>query len=156
MKCLKVNVSTLQTESPEVEVLVMDGAVVVQMLSPGISRTFQDYVDSVFKPYVLKKLQAVRRVDIIWDVYRDDSLKKGTRERRGKVARCKVTPSTQIPKNWHALLRNDENKEELFHLLADQMTQIEDSALDDSKEIYSTFQFILFMYLFIFQDYLHQ
>lgn len=137
VKCLEGYVNTLQAQSPEVEVLVIDGAVVVQMLSPGTARTFQEYSDSVFKPFILKRLQDVKRIDIIWDVYRDDSIKKCARERRGKGARRQVKPSTPIPKNWHSFLRVDQNKEELFHLLSEQLIHTDEAVLVD-KEIRST------------------
>ena len=44
-------------------------------------KTFQDYAHGVFLPYIKRMLQHVVRVDIVWDVYRDDSLY--TRQNRG-------------------------------------------------------------------------
>ena len=72
----------------------------VHMASPRAARTFQDYTDNVFMPYIMTQLQSVKRVDIIWDVYRHDSLKAATREKRGSGTRKRVTSSSQIPKNW--------------------------------------------------------
>ena len=70
VKCME-KASTLTAESPEVDVAILDGAVVVQMASPaGTARTFQEYADNVFMPYIMKQLQPVKRVNIIWDVYR--------------------------------------------------------------------------------------
>ena len=82
--------STPTAESPEVDVAILDGAVVVQMASPGTARTFQEYADNVFMPYIMKQLQPVKRVDIIWDVYGQDSLKAATREKRGSGTRRRV------------------------------------------------------------------
>lgn len=42
--------STPTAQSPEVDVAILDGAVVVQMASPGAARTFEDYADNVFMP----------------------------------------------------------------------------------------------------------
>ena len=50
-----------------------------------------------------------------------DSLKSQTREKRGSGVRLSVKASTPISKNWHQFLRVDENKEELFCLLAKQL-----------------------------------
>lgn len=61
--------STLTVEPPEMDIAILDGAVVVQMVSSGASRTFKDYTDNVFMQYIMKQLQPVRRADIIWDVY---------------------------------------------------------------------------------------
>ena len=58
------------------------------------------------------------RIDIVWDVYHKDSLKAATREKRGSGLRRKVVPSASIPGNWSGFLRVNENKEELFALLA--------------------------------------
>ena len=53
----------------------------------------------------------------MWDVYKDDSLKKGTREKRGSGQRRKFLLSTRIPSDWKGFLRVDDNKDELFKLL---------------------------------------
>lgn len=55
---------------PDVKVLVLDGAVVVQMPSPGSAKTFQEYAETVFNPFTLKKLQNGKRLDNVWDVYK--------------------------------------------------------------------------------------
>ena len=102
VKCMeKACVPT--AESPEVDATILDGAVVVQMAFPGAARMLQEYADNVFMPYVMKQLQPVKRVDIIWDVNRQDSLKAATRERRGSGTCKRVTSSPQIPKNWKFL-----------------------------------------------------
>ena len=120
VKCME-KTSTPTAESPEVDIALLDGAVVVQMESPGAARTFQEYADNVFMPHIMKQLQPVKRVDIIWDVYRQDSLKAATREKRGSGTCRRVTSSSHILKNWKSFLRVNENKTELFHFLAKQV-----------------------------------
>ena len=76
----------------------LDGAFVVQMLSPKVSNTFQDYNNSIFLPYIFRQLQSnFRRLDIAWDVYLADSLKAGTRSKRGQGQRRKVLPLAPLP-----------------------------------------------------------
>ena len=60
----------------------MDGAAIVQMLNTGTAKTFQDYEDMVFTPYVSSQLDIANRVDIICDVYKTDtcSLKSTARD----------------------------------------------------------------------------
>ena len=41
----------------------------VQMLNPGTTKTFLDYAEQVFLPYVSAQLENTTRVDIVWDVY---------------------------------------------------------------------------------------
>ncbi|KAK3740395.1 hypothetical protein QZH41_000916 [Actinostola sp. cb2023] len=135
VKCLE-KVCKETTETPIIEATVLDGAVIVQMLGPRTATTFQEYIDMIFKPFMLKQLETVKRVDIVWDVYKPDSLKKGAREKRGIGIRRRVLPSTRIPSNWHSFLRVDDNKEELFHLLAEQSVLIH----VEGKELYSTYE----------------
>ena len=41
-------------ESPKPTVLILDGAVCVQMLKPQFCKTFQEYSEKVFLPYITK------------------------------------------------------------------------------------------------------
>lgn len=136
VKCLEALQCNKTSETPTVDAIVLDGAVITQMLNPGTARTFQDYAVTIFNPFIIKKLERAKRVDIIWDVYKDDSLKAGTREKRGKGTRRKVLPSTVIPSNWQSFLRVDQNKVELFHMLAGQLTSLQ----VEGKEIYTTLE----------------
>ena len=133
LQCLE-ELSTPPRESPHVIVAVLDGAFIVQMLGTGTSTTFQEYVDTFFMPYIRRKLMAVHQVDIVWDVYKSSSLKSGTRTKRGSGLRWRVTLSTTIPGNWQSFLRVNENKTELFALLAEQIALMH----VDGKEVYST------------------
>ena len=105
--------------SPEADVMILDGAFVAQMLSPRTLNTFQDYSNSVFLPYIFGQLQSVRRLDIVWDVYLADSLKAGTKSKRGQGQRRKVLPLAPLPSTWKSFLKNDENKSDLFCFLSE-------------------------------------
>ena len=117
MKCLPDANPTVPSH-PIVDVVILDGAVVVQMLDPRMVRTFDEYFNNLFAPYVLKHLESAKRVDPVWDVYQEDSLKKSLREKRGSGQRRKVLGSTRIPTDWKGFLRVDSNKQKLFQLLA--------------------------------------
>ena len=85
-RCLEPLVS--QTEGvPSVDVTILDGAALVHILDPSKSQVtvkpFQDYSQLVFLPYIQHMLQGVVRVDVVWDVYKEDSLKAQTRQNRG-------------------------------------------------------------------------
>ena len=79
-----------QSEAPTVTAVVFDRAVIVQMLKPGTAKTFEEYAQKVFIPYVVRQLQHVSRLDLVWNSYRADSLKASTREQRGKGVRRRV------------------------------------------------------------------
>ena len=60
--------------SPVVDALIVDAAAVVNALRPGMSRAFHDYANDVFLPYVRCQMEGVKRIDIVWDVYIENSL----------------------------------------------------------------------------------
>ena len=57
VKCLKA-VTTPKTEQPTLDAIILDGAVIVQMLPPGTVRTFEGYCQTVFGPYIERQLQS--------------------------------------------------------------------------------------------------
>ncbi|CAC5372613.1 unnamed protein product [Mytilus coruscus] len=111
-QCLEP-LTTSTGDVPEVDVLVIDGAAIVNMLKPSTSRTFDNYADLIFCPYIRKHLETVARVDVVWDAYIDNSLKAATRSKRGKGIRRRVQGKNKIPQNLQSFLRDDDNKKEL-------------------------------------------
>ena len=77
----------------------------MQMLQPRTARTFDEYLITVYAPYILKHLETTRRADLVWDVYQDDSLKRSLREKRGSRQRCNILASTRIPADRKGFLR---------------------------------------------------
>ena len=55
----------------------------------------------------------MKRLHIERDVYKDDSLKKEARGKRGSGQRRKVLLSTPIPSDWKGFLGDGINKDEL-------------------------------------------
>ena len=108
------------------------------MLNRGTARTFKDYGELVFAPYISPQLEKCSRVDLVWDVYVLASLKASTRQKRGKGTRKRVAASTVMPKNWTDFLRIDENKTELFAFLSPEAIRFHLVLLADRKELYAT------------------
>ena len=119
--------------SPPVEVMILDGAAIVNMLPPGNVKTFSEYASQVFLPYIKSQLQHTSRVDIVWDEYFPESLKAETRQKRGKGIRRRVKPFSSIPGNWQVFLHIDKNKVELFTFLETMA-----AAIETEKQIIST------------------
>jgi len=107
----------------DITCMVLDGAAIVHMLNPGTSETFSDYCINVFEPYVDNLLRSVKRIDIVFDCYRANSLKADTRESRGSGQKIVVQMDTKFPRKFKEFLTVNENKEQLFHLLADRIVQ---------------------------------
>ncbi len=117
VQCLMEDVDT-EDESPKPRCVILDGAVLVQMLRPRNCKTFKEYSISMFLPHLKSWLKKAQRVDLVWDDYFDYSLKAGSRERRGRGQRRRVLSSAPLPTDWQAFLRLDENKKELFSFLS--------------------------------------
>ena len=88
------------TESTNPSVVILDGAFCVKMLKPRFCKTFQEYSDKVFLPYIVQSLENVQRLDLVSDEYIPNSLKASSREKRGICARRNVLPSVTVPQNW--------------------------------------------------------
>ena len=97
----------------------------VNMLKPGTACTFSDYASEVFLPHVMKQLQNVQRLDVMWDEYVNGSLMTYTCSTRCKGSRRHVESSNAVAKNWMEVLRNDDNKTELFSFLSMKTANLE-------------------------------
>ena len=76
---------------PSVECIVIDGPAVANILAPVNCATFKDYSKKLFLPFILPQFQSgCRRVDIVWDVYLENSLKESARIKRGQGVRRRV------------------------------------------------------------------
>ena len=64
LQCLSIE-GPVPLDTPVVDALFIDGAAVVQMLSPGTARTFQEYANNVFVPYVSSQLQKTSHLDFV-------------------------------------------------------------------------------------------
>ena len=89
-----------QDDAPDVDVLIPDGAAIVNMLKPTAWQTFQDYASNIFIKYLENQLRKVRRIDIVWDLYKSDRLKCTTSSKRDKGIRRRVESTTRVPSNW--------------------------------------------------------
>ena len=91
MPCLEVETAAPEA-SPLVDATFLDGAAVVQMLNPGTAKTFLDYAEQVFLPYVSAQLENTTRVDIVWMFIKQIALRVQRDKRRAKVYGEKLVP----------------------------------------------------------------
>ena len=96
--CIEKMIET-SDDKPAPSVLILDGAATVQMLKPRLCKTFLEYSDKIFLPYLSSSMENVQRLDVVYDEYLDKSLKATTRAQRGKRARMRVLPSATILQN---------------------------------------------------------
>lgn len=61
---------------------IFDAAAVVHALPVTMVSTFWKFAENIFIPFIGKHLQQAKRVDVVWDMYKEKSLKPSTRETR--------------------------------------------------------------------------
>ena len=113
------------------------------MIKPAAAKTFDEYAQQVFIPYIYSQLCSVSRVDLVLDTYKDDSLKGTARARHRKGVRQRVVGNAAAPGNWQNFQQVDSNKTELFIFLSKILLQAfckEDKGvvLTDGKGVLST------------------
>ncbi|KAG1705795.1 hypothetical protein GQR58_003768 [Nymphon striatum] len=134
LNCME-ELSKAKSDAPVVTSVILDGAAIVQMMKPGTTRTFDEYANVIFKPYISSQLQRARRLDLVWDSYVTDSLKSTARAKRGIGVRRRVVGSATTPANWQNFLLVDSNKTEFFQFLS--MVLVE-SIFEHGKELVVT------------------
>ena len=97
--------------------------------------TSDAYFDKVFCPRVRHDLKRSSRVDIVWDQYRELTIKGGTREKRGTGIRQRVSATAKVPMNWQKFLADIDNKKELFSFLSRKTTE---EKITDGNHMYIT------------------
>ena len=123
LKCLD-NLVEVYYESPNVDVKIVDGAAFVNMNPPRSSNTFGEYCDNELRQKIIAMSRNLCRLDLVFDTYLHDSLKAQTRESRGTGVRISVRKDTPITKHFHSFMRCDENKTELFQMIAESAVSI--------------------------------
>ena len=105
--------------------LIIDGQALVQSFKTHGMKTFGDFADE-FVSTVFRKGNAYSRIDVLFDRYRDLSIKSGTRTRRAKgkqpVRRVIENKEVPLPTNFSGgFLSLNENKKDLAALLSEEI-----------------------------------
>ena len=58
MTCLG-DLSPAQAKAPDATCVVLDGAAIIQMMKPAGAKTFDEYAQQVFIPYISSQLRSV-------------------------------------------------------------------------------------------------
>ena len=69
---------------PEADALILDGSALVNSQSPRMSKTFDDYANEDILPRVTSYSTKYQRGDIVFDMYKESSLKVEARSKRAK------------------------------------------------------------------------
>ena len=105
-----LDIHSCSLEKPAVSYVILDGPVI----APVNSSTFRDYAWKVFSPFMYCQLESCIRVDIVWEFYKENTLKVSATRKKGSGTHRRVLPDSKIPYNWHSFLQINESREELF------------------------------------------
>ena len=97
IKCIEQGNKIHQQECLQVDSKIFDGGALVNVLRPANCRTFDDYSEKVVMTYIKNQLHPLKKVDIVWDQYFPDSLKKKMRNDCGTGVCRKVKPNGYLP-----------------------------------------------------------
>lgn len=119
--------------------LLIDGMALIQTMKTGGSSTFGDMAMVYYKAVTAFYDQYYcNRIDIVFDSYREMSIKAGEREKRGSTAALEVkiySPATPLPKQWTKYMSNTQNKRNLCNFLAEFWCEQGVTALDENSEL---------------------
>ena len=111
-------------DAPDVSMKVIDGAAFVDMNRPKSSTTYGKYCEDELLSKLKFTSQNTKRLDLVFDVYNENSLISQTRENRGGGMRISVRKDTPICNDFQKFMRNDTDKTELFKMIAEAVIQI--------------------------------
>ena len=106
--------SPSQSDPPEFDFAIIDGAAFISALTQDENQTFKEYAAQKFMPRITKVLSNVLRIDVIFDVYLESSLKNSVRLHCEEGSGKRVKDNYKVPTNWKAFLRHSENKANFF------------------------------------------
>ena len=115
---------------PAGEVKIIDAAGYININKPYNSTTFGQYCSAEIPLKIQQHLAGLKRLDFVFDTYRPDSIKGQTREARGDGIRIAVRNETPIATKFQSFLRNNDNKTELFKLLAVNIAEIPSNSVN--------------------------
>jgi hypothetical protein len=99
-------------------------ALVVALGKPAGAMPFGDF-GQTFTTSVLQSGSLYTRIDVVFDRYREESIKSASGKRRTKTTRpiCRVIEGNEVPLpvGWPNVLAMPENKEDLSRFLSEQM-----------------------------------
>ena len=117
------NLVEISSVKPDFTAEVLNSAVVVQAVVSKGSINFGQYCKNEFTACLFNKYRqsTLNRIDIVFDIYLDHSIKNSTTNKGGFGKRITVAGYTPIPRHWKSFLHVNENKTQLFQLLAGEL-----------------------------------
>ena len=122
LDCLN-NYGDPSEEAPAVDMIEIDGTVFVNKNPQRCELTLGEYCDEL-KDKLCMIGNGVTRMEAVFDVYKEGSLKSQTSEKRGTGIRVSVREHTHVLKNFTNFMKCDANKTELFSMLSQKVSSL--------------------------------
>ena len=122
LDCLN-NYGDPSEEVPAVDMTVIDGATLLNMNPPFGELRFREYCNEL-KDKLSIIGRGFTRMDAVFDVYKEGSLKSQTLEKRGTGIRVSVREHAPVLKNFTNLTGRDANKTELFDMISQKSSSL--------------------------------
>ena len=134
---LKKNVPVAETVQGPIATII-DGMSLIQK-TRGDKRTFGDVASSILSN-VLNESKDSQRVDVVFDVYRQDSIKSAERQQRTKKPGLEYKNITagHIVQQWRLFLSNINNKTSLIAFLVKEWKKTEHRGKLGDRELFVT------------------
>ena len=116
--CIEDQIVQGSVNRPDVQMIILDGSAIINMIKPGTYDSFNDYISTIMVYNRSQLSGEVVQVDIVFETYSKASLKAGNWQKRGKGTRRRVDGKNKVPGNWQEFLRKYYNNSELFYLSA--------------------------------------
>ena len=109
LTCLD-DLSPSQSKTADATCMFLGGAAIIQTMTPTAAKTFDEYAQRVFIPYISFQLRSVSLVNLVSDTYKDVSLNGTGRAKGGNGVRRHMVWKAAVPGNWQTFLRTERNK----------------------------------------------
>ena len=74
-------------KQPTVDDIVVEDLALINMYQPTGQRTFKEQFEEKMKPFLQEKVTHANLLDVVWNIYLENSLKTTTRQKRGDGSR---------------------------------------------------------------------
>ena len=134
--CVSARLPVEETQEMKTTHLI-DGMAIVHKMKRGCAGTFGE-LSKKFYTIVTQPLieHGCHRVDMVFDQYRDMSIKSHERSRRGSSSALEIkinSPSTPVPKQWSKYISNPKNKTNLCVFLTQMLSELGRKELPQGK-----------------------
>ena len=76
--CIEDQIVQGSVNRPDVQMIILDGSAIINMIKPGTYDSFNDYISTIMVYNRSQFSGEVVQVDIVFETYRKASLKAGT------------------------------------------------------------------------------